>query len=452
MFIQYSVFETVTRIDPENGEIRGVLAESWTPNADMTGLDIKLREDVTFHSGRKMTSADVVFSFEQVKDPANAARTRAIADHVTSFAADGDHGLKLTFARPLPNIFDLFEIMPVIDRETFDDYAAGETVVGTGRFTWVSWTPDASIVLEKYADHWDAAGTRLDRIESLVIKDPTALAAALRSGRVVAASGLPFLDSRSLADGQGYSLVRSGGSSLALGFDVTRAPFEKKELRQAVHYAIDRNRISEQIHGGLAQVTSLPWREGTAGYDVKQGEHYNFDQEKARQLIAAAGAQGTEFEMVVPDIPESIAIFEIVQNNLSQVGLTAKSRIISVADYDQRMGEANIGAPAILMRNGNSFSPASALATRAELRATNNLFKYDTTEYTTLANAVTNAANPEENAKALTEFNAYFLEQAIVPTLVNRPGLMAHSDRVGGIVPTAQGFLDVSNAYLTTSS
>jgi peptide/nickel transport system substrate-binding protein len=446
---QYAVFETLTLIDVNTGEPKGALAKSWTMTPDSTGIDIRLRDDVTFHTGRKMTSADVLYTIQQVQNPANAVGSRFLADQIAGAQADGDYGVKLTFKRPLPNIFDLFEIMPIVDKDTFANYKDGKQLVGTGRFTWKSWTPGGKIELEKYAGYRDAANTHLDQIEIDIIKDATAILAAIRSGRIQYATSLSALDASTLGRQNGYTLVQSGGAAITLGIDVTKAPFDNKTVRQAVQYAIDRSRIVAQVQGGQAEATALPWRKATPGYDTAQGAQYTYEPDKAKQMIAQAGAGGASFDVVVPDIPESTAIFEIVQNNLAAAGLNARAQVISTSEYDQRIAKRDMGAPVFLMRNSNAFSPASALVSRPELVASNNLSHFTSPEYTAAVDAVTGAVTPADQQKALRDYNSYALDQAFNLPVVTRPSLTVRTAEFDGIVPTAQGFLDVSSAYLT---
>lgn len=446
---QYAVFETLTRLDPETGTPQGVLAESWKLAPSGRSMQIQLRDDVTFHTGRPMTSADVIYAIEQVQNPDNAVGSRFIADQISSVKAQGDYRLKLTFKRPLPNIFDLFEIMPIVDKDTFAGNEAGKQVVGTGRFMWKSWTPGGKIVLEKYDGYRDAENTHLDEIEIQIIPDPTAQLAAVRSGRVQYAVGLSPLDATTLGGQSGFELVHSGGSALTLAFDVTKPPFDNQAVRQAVHYAIDRERIVEQAEGGEAEATALPWRSSASGYDPRQGELYTYDSEKAKKMIADAGAEGASFKVVVPDIPESLAIFEIVQNNLAEVGLNAKAEVVSTTEYDERISQGDLGAPAFLMRNSNAFSPASAVVSRPELLPEGNLSHLESPEYSKLVTAVTDAVTPADQEQALHDYNAYFLDQAFALPLVTRSTLTVRAADFDGLAPTIQGFLDVSSAYLT---
>lgn len=446
---EYAVLQTLTMIDPATGQPKGVLATSWTLSPDAESMDIKLRQGVTFHSGAKFTAADVVFTLKQVQDPANGAANQALAAQITSMTAVGDYELKLTFSKPTANIFDLFETMPILNPATYNDYAAGKTVDGTGPFVWKSWTPNAQIVLTKYAGYWDAKDIHLDAIDIDVISSPTALVSAIRSGSAQYGIGMAALDARTLAAQSGYSLVTSGGSAIPLAFDVTQAPFNNPTVRQAIEYAIDRGRIVQQVEGGHAQATDLPWTTSTTGYSTTQADKYTYQPAKAKQMLAQAGVTGATFNVVTLNTPEATGIFQIIQADLAAVGLTADPIELSATDYDQRIAERDIGAPAVLMQNGDSQSPASALVSRPELLASDNLLNFSTPQYTQLVQAVTTASTAKAQATALQNYDAYFTDEAFAVPLITRPTLSVRSDSVSGITATAGGFVDLDQAWLS---
>ena len=211
--------------------------------------------------------------------------------------------MKLTFSKPTPNVFDLFEAAPILNPATYDDYAAGKDVDGTGRFSGSRGRPAARSTLTKYANYRDAENTHLDKINIQVINDPTAIVSAIRSGRVQYGVGAAALDARSLGKQPGYALLSSGGSAIPLSMDVTKAPFDKKEVRQAVQYAIDRRRIVQQVEGGHADATSLPWKKNAVGYDAAQAKHYGYQPDKAKKLLAKAGVKGGTRSRSSPSTP-----------------------------------------------------------------------------------------------------------------------------------------------------
>ncbi|MDH6626217.1 peptide/nickel transport system substrate-binding protein [Streptomyces sp. LBL] len=446
---EYQVLETLTLIGAKTGQPEGVLAKSWKLAPDAKSIDITLRDDVTFHSGRKLTASDVIFTLKKVRDPATGAANQPLAAQVSSMKANGDHELTLTFSKPTPNIFDLFETMPILNPATYADYAAGKVVDGTGRFAWKSWTPGGKVVLTKYAKYRDAKNTHLDKIEINIINDPTAIVSAIRSGRVQYGVGMPALDARTLSKQSGYALVTSGGSAIPLAFDVTKAPFDNKTVRQAIQYAIDRNRIVQQVEGGQAQATDLPWKTSTAGYDATQAKQYTYQPDKAKKMLAQAGVKGASFDVVTLNTPEATGIFQIVKNNLAAVGLNAKPVILSATEYDERIAKQDIGTPAVLMMNSNALSPASQVVSRPELVASENLLKFQSPEYTKLVQKVTGAATTDAQKKAVHDYNAYFLDQAFALPLITRSTMTVRSQEVGGIASTRTGFLDLGKAWLS---
>ncbi|MGW0579227.1 ABC transporter substrate-binding protein [Streptomyces sp. NPDC002920] len=312
-----------------------------------------------------------------------------------------------------------------------------------------SWTPGGKVELTKYAKYRDAKDTHLDKIEINVINDPTAIVSAIRSGRIQYGVGMPALDARSLSKQPGYALVTSGGSAIPLALDVTKAPFDDKTVRQAIQYAIDRDRIVSQVEGGQAQATDLPWRTSTVGYDETQAKQYTYQPAKAKEMLARAGVKNASFEVVTLNTPEATGIFQIVKNNLAAVGLNAKAVLLSATEYDERIAKRDMGTPAVLMMNSNALSAASQVVSRPEFVASDNLLKFRSPQYTQLVAKVTGATTTDAQKAAVHDYNEYFLDQAFALPLITRPTMTVRSQSVGGIKATRSGFLDLGQAWLS---
>ncbi|MFB6671871.1 ABC transporter substrate-binding protein [Streptomyces sp. NPDC056390] len=445
----YSVLETLTTIDPDTGRVRGVLAKSWKLAPDGRSMDLSLRDDVTFHSGARFDAHDVVFTLKKVQDPATGAANQSIASAITGMKIVSDDELKLTFSKVLPNVFDLFETMPILNPATYTKYAAGTTVDGTGPFEWKSWTPGAKLELAKYARYRGADKIRLDRIEINIISDPTAMVSAIRSGRVQYGTGMGALDAYSLSRQPGYQLITTGGSAIPLAFDTSQKPFDDKLVRQAVQYALDRKRIVQQVESHQGAAASLPWRDTTLGYDKGQASHYTYDPDRARRLLAEAGVREASFKMVTLNTPEAMGIFQIVRNNLEAVGLHATAESLSATEYDTRLAAGDMGAPVFLMLAANGLSPASAVVSRPELLASGNPQGFGTQRYTDLVRGVTSAAGATAQSRALRAYNDYFLDQAFAVPLVIRPSMSVATRAVHGITDTQMGFINLNDVWLS---
>ena len=104
-----------------------------------------------------------------------------------------------------------------------------------------------------------------------------------------------------------FNMVRGhpGALTYELRINVTKPPFDRKEVRQALHYAIDRKGIVEKVLFGISQPTVLPYSPHSAAYDKTALDKYPFDLNRAKELLGKSGATGLKAEaMVVSSYPE----------------------------------------------------------------------------------------------------------------------------------------------------
>lgn len=441
---QHNVFETLTAYD-EDFVIQPQLATEWEVATDGLSIDITLRDDVTFHSGRPMTAEDVKYSFELTLDPIWGSQLAFISQQFTSIDVVSDTELTIEFAAPLPNVFDFFEQTAIVDQETSEGLADGSQVIGTGPFVWDTWTPGTSLTLTKNENYWGDPAY-LDSIEVAIITDTTAMVNALRSGRINYAIGLPGIDVASFEEDPSYRLISVAGLTYPLGLDATAAPFDNIEVRQAVNYAIDRERIVDQVFGGLAEVTTQFWTSNNEGYDPELDAAYEYDPERAAQIIEDAGATGAEVEISVIGFGPPISMAEIVRNNLEEVGLQPTVNVLELVDFLAAQSAADLG-PAWVATHGVWFAPATHVKQFPSLRP-GNPSKFDTPEYTELVDAVT-SASPEDAAEANQALGAYITEQAFSIPLAYAPGYVVATSNLQGESATARGYAVFGQAFLS---
>jgi peptide/nickel transport system substrate-binding protein len=441
-----NVFETLTRIDTENFEPKPLLASSWTIAEDGMSIAIVLRDDVTFHSGRPMTAADIKFSFETAALPESASQVGFIAREFEAIEVVDDHNLTISFKRPLSNVFDFFEETYIVDSETYAQREDGSQIVGTGPYRFTNWSPGASITLERYDDYRVEDTAWFDEIEIAIIPDPTATIAALRSMRTQIATGLTPRDTLEFNRNPQFSVVATGGTMYPLGLNVTIAPLDNKLVRQAIAHAVDRERINDQVFLGTGTVTDLFWSPSAPGYSAEQAEHYSYDPERARALIAEAGAEGASIPIIVPAIPSQRSIFEIVQNNLREVGLVPDAMVLDVADFDKRQVAGDLGAAFLLLHGQVGFSSATLLSSLPSLRE-GNPSEFWTEDYVALREAILASTTSEAMGQATSALSDYMLDEAFTTVLVQAPGQVVVSASVQGVTTTARGGLILADAY-----
>lgn len=442
-----NVFETLTQYD-KNLKPQPLLATKWELAADKLSMKITLRDDVTFHTGRKMTADDVKFSFEYAGQPNNATQLAFIAKQISSIDVGGPTDLTLHFSKPLSNIFDFFDQTVIVDKETVSGLADGSKVVGTGPFSWKSWQPGGKIVLKKYAGYRDAKDVYLDGVEFPIITDSTAQISALRSGAAQVASGLSITDALGFDKNPQFALARSGGTIYPLGLNTAGKPFDDVRVRQAVGYAIDRKRINDQVFGGQGTLTDLFWSPNEAGYDKELAGRYTYDPQKAKQLVSDAGAAGASVPIVVPAIPAVQSEFEIVRNNLAAIGLDAKAVSLSVTEFDAKQVAGDLGPAFLLLHGQVGYSAATLISSLPSLRKGNpsHFFPVD---YEKLRSDLEAASTDDQRAQAVKALSAYMLDQAFSLPLVQAPNIYVSSTKAQGVTYSPRGAVIATHAYVS---
>jgi peptide/nickel transport system substrate-binding protein len=265
------------------------LAESWTPDADVTVWTVKLRE-ATFHDGSPVRAADVLYSYQRIADPEGTFRAKqdlAPIDLEASKAID-DLTVEFVLRYPLaefPNSLAAFGAYIVPEgADTF------EAPIGSGPFKFVSFTPGSEFTAERYDDYWDGAPS-LDRLQIVVADEESARINALLGGQVEYAHDLSATTARANEGNDAVTLVSSPGSNM-LGFAMKtdRAPFNDPQVRQAMFLLCDRDELVESVLSGRGQTGNDLFGLGFEHYaaDIPQRER---DLETAKTLLAAAGVE-----------------------------------------------------------------------------------------------------------------------------------------------------------------
>ena len=240
----------------------------------------------------------------------------------------------------------------------------------------------------------------------------------------------------------------NGGVIYPFGIDVTAAPFDRKELRQAIGFAIDRERIIDQVFNGIGNGSPLWWRSNEPGTTEHLLTRYKYDPERAKELIAAAGAEGVEVPIRVIGLGSVPSIFEVVQNNLRAVGLNPVGEVLEVAAFDAGQTSGELGAAFMQIHGLQGFSAATLSDAFPALRP-GNPSKFDPPEYRALKDAAQAASTPEAYAAAVTELAEFMLEEAFSHVLVHSPPLHARTPRLQDLLFDNVGYLFLDKAWLS---
>ena len=290
--------DTIVNVTPD-GQIEPRLAETMTANADGTEWRFAIRQGVKFHNGSDMTVDDVVATFKRHSDENAKSGAFGIMSGISEIKAEGNEVvMKLTTGNAdLPYLLSDYHLV-VQPKGGVDNPNAG---TGTGTWKLVSSEPGVRYTFEKNPNDWDATRGHYDGVEITVINDSTARTSALQSGQVDAINRIDPKVAKLLGKTPGVVVENvSGRGHYVFIMHCNTAPFDNKDLRLALKYAINRQEMVDKILDGFGGVgndipinaayplfTPLPQRE----YDAaKAAEHYK-----------ASGHDGSPIVMIVAD-------------------------------------------------------------------------------------------------------------------------------------------------------
>jgi peptide/nickel transport system substrate-binding protein len=297
------IFSSLTEIN-ERGEIVPALARDWDVSEDGLVYTFYLRRDVVWHDGEPFTADDVLFTVaamqhQEYQGPPELGElwrtvtTETINDYTVSF----------TLQAPLATFLD-YTTMGVLPEHLLASVPAGELPrdqfnvrpVGTGMFK-ISEVSGDHVILEANPDYYGAKPL-LSKIEFKFYPDYQSVFAAYQQGEVEGISEVLPEDLPRVRQEQYLNLYTARLSSYTLIFLNLDLPiFEDKEVRQALLWSIDRQRIIDQVLDGQGLVASSPIMPDSWAYnrDIPQ---YEYDPQMAARLLTEAGWVDTDADGV----------------------------------------------------------------------------------------------------------------------------------------------------------
>jgi peptide/nickel transport system substrate-binding protein len=304
-----AVYNNLIAFDPHNyPQIIGDLAQSWTISDDYLSYTFTLHEGVKFHDGSELTSADVKTSWDRIVAPPEGviSTRRSNYQMIKSIEAPDRKTVVFRLHHPSPSFLStLAHPANFIFAKKYldqDPQYYKSQAVGTGPFMLKNYVRGSYIELERNPNYWKKGVPYLDGITYFIIKDTSARAKALRSGRVDAELRyLPRSEADAIKEQLGDKIVVAAprpSNTHGVTFNVDKKPFDDERVRKALTLAIDRYDMAKTLAPltGLETVGGLlhpdtPWAldgeelQALPGY----GKDYEANLREATRLLAEAG-------------------------------------------------------------------------------------------------------------------------------------------------------------------
>jgi len=285
------------------------LADTWDVAEDGRTYTFHLNQNVTWHDGTPFTAADVIFSFDAtLAEDSLSVRRSSVAQVLESYEALDDYTVQLvandTYATFLENTVGLVAIVPkhIWEDVPFanwgtDGGTTGEDpsrVIGTGPFKFVEWVPEDHVTVVKNEEYWDTTQVpNIDEFIFRVIPEQSSLTQALLTGEIDWCD-VSFAEAPTLEDNPDVTIHAYDTTSVnwfSANQDPSRTElFTDVRVRQALMYALDRELLAEQVYNGYAiQANGTQPVLSVAFNPDATNTIYNYDPEKAMQLLEEAG-------------------------------------------------------------------------------------------------------------------------------------------------------------------
>jgi len=279
-----------------------------------------LRKGVTFHDGKALTPADVVFSISRHKDPATASKAKVQVEQIESVKATGANEVTIVLTAPnadLPVILGTFHFHIVKDGTT--DFNAG---IGTGPYKLKDFKPGVRSVVVRNEAYWKPGKPYLDEIEFVGISDENARVNALLSGGM---DLVGVINPRSVArvtGTPGFAIMKTQSgqyTNLAMRRDI--GPGANPDFVLAMKHLFDREQMKKVIALDQAAIGNDQPIDPTNRFHFAGLPQRAFDPEKAKFHLKKAGVSGTVPVVCSPVALYSVEMALMLQQTAKDIGL-----------------------------------------------------------------------------------------------------------------------------------
>ena len=380
--IVYNMYDGLVRYRSGTLEVEPALATEWEISDDGTEYTFALREGVTFHDGAPFDAEAVVFNFERMLDEGHPYHDTGpfplsfMVGAIESVEAVDDMTVKFTLNAPYAPFLSNLAYSPglLVSPAGVREHGAefGRNPSGTGPFRFVEWESNQRVVVERNPDYWDGAPA-LDAVIFRPITDANTRTAEMLAGGIDVMVEVPPV-ALSEFEGDAFSIHEQAGPHVwFLILNLKEGPFTDRRVRQAANYAINKSAIVNDVLEGTAEVAAGPTPPAFAWAHNEELEPYPHDPERARELIAEAGAEGAELTFYVTEggsgMLDPVAMGTAIQADLEAVGFDVS---IETYEWNTFLGEVNPGlegkadmAEMAWMTNDPDTLPFLALRTAA---------------------------------------------------------------------------------------
>lgn len=324
IWVDSLIFEGLVRASEDGTEIQPCLADTWDISEDGLTYTFHIRDGAKFSDGSDVTTEDAAFSIERAL---NDGSWNSLISCIKEAKAVDDSTVEIDLNNPSGSLLScLASFICAVYPENYYSEADTDTLtrepLGSGAFYLEEWDPDEKMILKKNPYYWEEGYPLADEIDLLVVPDDNTRLMQLQAGQIDAMEGVSAQMRTQLQSTQGVKILDFPTTHVDyVSFNYTNEKLNDKRVRQALNYATNREDINQAVFGGLGTLCpSVVWP--TAEFFNPDQKSYDYDPDKAKELLKEAGAENLDLNLII-STGDASSLMEatILKDQWSKVGV-----------------------------------------------------------------------------------------------------------------------------------
>lgn len=353
--IAAKLFNGLVRLGPDLS-VQPDIAKDWSISKDGLTYKFWLRNDVNFSNQRAVKANDIKYSFKRILDPENMSPNTWVLDKILGAeefmkgkAVDieglqviDDYTLEVRLRKPFSAFLYLLTmtaayVVPFEEVEKWGpDFSAHP--VGTGPFVIKEWLPNRELRLEKREDYFEGPAYVKGMFYRIIPENLTAVTEfEIGNLDVITIPASEYMRFRKDSKKQNFISSLKGINTYYVGLNCSKPPFNNPDLRRAVSYAIDREKILNTIYEGRGRLADGPVPDLIRTW--KSSIPYEYNPEKAREIIKSEWLQDSSISFYVSTDQEVVDIAEVIQSYINAAGMKVEIKRLEWSAYKEALNK-----------------------------------------------------------------------------------------------------------------
>jgi peptide/nickel transport system substrate-binding protein len=322
------IYEGLLDTDPISREPYAALATEVPKDPAGTSWRFALRAGATFHDGKPVTADDVVFVFQRILDPDTQTLAKGFfASWLQEVRKIDARNVELVLKFPFPDGLSRLTLAKIMPKHVFSrpgawDEAIKGKAIGSGPYRQTAHHPKSNTTFEAFDGYNGPRTPAFRKMNWLTIVDAAPRVAKISGSSAGAqiADNIPYANIGQLESGGMTVAGGAGMNNLFLMFNTRHKPFDDVRVRQALHYAIDTEKMVEVALKGHGKPSSSFLDEANPSYR-RAKTVYDHDPDRAKALLKAAGVEGLSIEILAVNVSWIVDCLPTVKASWDAIGV-----------------------------------------------------------------------------------------------------------------------------------